>query len=267
MQHCQLDFSWRSFWVVGGVVLYKTGNGVNRIVHGVITTSGSYRVITKVSGGARTTSFPICSSFGDVGRRTSIVVSFSGPTLLGSLLRCSTTGGVPIIVTAAKFSSSRGGRVRGTTARGNIFFACGVDLKVGLLTALTGGTISILKGSFSVRVVRGRRGRGVSTPDNATLVLTSTVYRRVSGPVGCRCSERDGHRGHDGGRVNVRTIHNNAVINRRRVVFTNESRVVALSRSTEDGRVFTINTIGTTGCVIKGNTNLCAVGSLVGWFV
>ncbi len=259
-------------WVGGkdrgvlGTLLVNTDNGVNNFVARYTTGSGRVRVITNFSGVGVNRGCPIFSDFNSVGIGPSIVVSFSGITLLSSVLSCTIGGGVPTILTAAKCDSRRVGRVGTATGRVPVFFAFGVSVNMGLLYSLTGGTTTILKASFSIRVVRGRRGLGVSTPSNATVVLTGTMGRRFGSDCGCRCSHRSGHTGEPGGRVNVRSMHNKAVINRRSIVFTNHSRAVALSRRTASGRMFTINTVHTTGFITSGRSNLCSVGSVVAFW-
>lgn len=248
-----------------GVVVRNYGKRVNRIVDNVIRGSPSTRVMTNVSVTSRKGGdCPMFASVSTYRMRTSTVVSFSSTGTASGLLRCDTTHRVPIILYDANLDRRRLTGIRRASQGMTILGSTGVSLNVGALLGLIRSTTGILTTTnFSVRVMRGRRHLGLSTPDNATLTLTSDVGRTVSGRCRCMCSHDRGHRGHSSGRVNVSTIHNKAVMNRRRVVFTNRSRIVRFGRATCSGTVFKGNTMRTTGFLTNGPTKHCSVDSIV----
>lgn len=252
-----------------GVVVRNYGNRVNRMVSKLIRGSPSTRVMTNVSITSRKGGdCPMCAGVRRYRMRTSTLVSFSSTGTASTLLTCYRGHGLPIMLYAANLDRRRLTGIRRASGGITILGSTGVSLKVGALVGLLRSTTGILTATkFSVRVIRGRRELGLSTPDKATLTLTSDVGRTVSGRCRCVCSHDREHRVQSSGRVNVSTIHNKAVMKRRRIVFTNPSRIVRFGRATCSGTMFKGNTIRTTGFLTNGPTKECSVDSIVdtGW--
>lgn len=248
-----------------GVLVRKYGKGVKHVVARVIGGRRSTIVTTNISGFAKVPGS--CPMFRRVARYSismSMIVSFSGTKTISRLLSCYIGGDLPIILYAAKLSSRRLGGMSRYSRGVTILGSTGVSVKVGLLLGLLGSTTGMLTPTnCSVRLIRGRRGRGLSTPDKATLTLTSSVGRTVKGRCRCMCSEDRIEGGQSTGRVNVSTIHTKAVMKRRRIVFTKASRIVRFGRATCSEDMFTGNTIRTKGFLTKRPTNVCSVKSIV----
>lgn len=183
-----------------------------------------------------------------MGSSFSIFVSFAHPrNALGRLTFYHRRNG-KVIVNAAKFSRTNGRTVHSTTTSVTVIFTTGFDINIGIVLGLLRGTTGIVNSCASVRVVRTRRERGISTPSNATLTVKRTVTRTLSGSLGSYtiCDHRNRANRHIPNAVNFTAIHTNSVINRRATVFTSVNRHLRVARGTSDHVAFTGNTMEST---------------------
>lgn len=193
-------------------------------------------------------SMRVISSLGAIVGSVSILVSFDLPSTARRGVRVYTTRGITVIVNAAKFGRRRRGILTGTDRRITVICTNGCSANIGLSLGLLNVTTGTFNASTSMRIVRTRRGRGVSTPSNATCVVTRTITRTHKRGLGSItiCNHRKRANRHRTNDVNVRTVQNNRVVNSRAIVFVTSNRIIRVARHTHTHVAFTTNTMHTT---------------------
>lgn len=222
------------------IILTGAGGYMGKVVSDLADSYGA-EIIAGVDLRSFEASYPIYSSISDVPERPDVVIDFSHPSALPSLLAYSRIAKVPVIFCTTGYTAEELSEIQKLSESMPVFRSGNMSLGINLLEALVKKAAAVLKG-FDVEILEMHHHRKVDAPSGTAKMLLEAVQSSVPDcyPIYDRHNEKHPR---DPREVGMHSLRGGTVVGEHQVYFAGENEVVTLSHSAEKRDVFAVGAL------------------------
>ena len=193
---------------------------------------------TKSSGGC-----PVCSSIGEFEGKADVIIDFSNPASLGSLLEYSRKNNAPLVLCTTGYSPEQLDAIDRAAEHIPVFRSGNMSLGINLLADLIKRACAVLGESFDVEVVESHHRRKVDAPSGTAIMLADAaasalpyepeyIYERQS-----LRAQREVHH------IGISSIRGGTIVGEHDVIFAGLDEVITLKHSAGSRDVFAVGAL------------------------
>ncbi|MCQ2446739.1 MAG: 4-hydroxy-tetrahydrodipicolinate reductase [Clostridia bacterium] len=199
------------------------------------------QVVAGVDIRATKADFPVYSSIADVKEEADVVIDFSHPSSLPSLLTFSEEKKLPLILCATGYSEEDIGNIRASSALIPIFRSANMSLGVNVLVALVRKAAEALEG-FDVEITEMHHNKKLDAPSGTANMLLKAVTDadEEKYPLYDRHPLR---RPRDPKEVGMHSLRGGTVVGDHSVIFAGQNETLTISHSAESREVFAMGAV------------------------
>ena len=181
--------------------------------------------------------FPIYSSFENVKENIDVIIDFSAPSTLPSILNFCTTNNVPAVLCATGYSEQDVNMVKQASEKVALFRSANMSLGVNVLIDLVKKACAVLGQNFDIEIIEKHHNQKVDSPSGTALMLADAckdvlpekfyVYGR-EGFVGKRKQDE----------IGIHAVRGGNIVGEHDVIFAGENETITLSHHAADRGVF-----------------------------
>ena len=119
--------------------------------------------------------YPVYGNVADVNENADVIIDFSNPSSLGSVLAYSLKNNVPAVLCATGYSEEDIAAIRGASEKVAMFRSGNMSLGINVLSKLAKAAAEILGGSFDVEIVEMHHNKKKDAPSGTAVTLAETV--------------------------------------------------------------------------------------------
>ena len=158
--------------------------------------------------------YKIYSGIGDVTETADVVIDFSHPSTLDSILAYAVDKQVPAILCTTGYSEAQLSQIDAASQKVALFHSGNMSLGINLLIALSRKAAQILGGSFDVEIVEKHHNQKIDAPSGTALI------KREHSEIG------------------IHSVRGGSIVGEHEVIFAGHDEVVTLSHSAQSKGVF-----------------------------
>ncbi|MBR6763121.1 MAG: 4-hydroxy-tetrahydrodipicolinate reductase [Clostridia bacterium] len=222
------------------VILTGAGGYMGKVVTDLAKAEG-VEIIAGVDLRPFEAPYPIYASIADVPEKPDVVIDFSHPSALPSLLAYSRITKVPVIFCTTGYSADELNEIKKLSETMPVFRSGNMSLGINLLEALVKKAAAVLKG-FDVEILEMHHHRKIDAPSGTAKMLLEAVQSVEPDryPVYDRHAEKHAR---DPREVGMHALRGGTVVGEHQVYFAGENEVVTLSHSAEKRDVFAVGAL------------------------
>ena len=201
--------------------------------------AGGMEVLAGVDAAAGECSFPCYSSFDalpDVSG--AVIVDFSRPEALTSLLSYATRNRLPAVLATTGYSPEQEAEIDRAAAQIPVFRSANMSVGVALLKHLCQEAAKVLGEAFDVEIIEAHLNRKVDAPSGTALLLFDAIKDAYAEPREAQLGRggRDCKRRHN--EIGIHALRGGTVTGEHEVCFFGPAERIRLCHSAEDRSVF-----------------------------
>ena len=187
--------------------------------------------------------FPVFPAPSEFSGKADVVIDFSNPSALGSLIDYAISGKTPIVLCTTGYESAHLEAIEKASALVPIFRSGNMSLGINLLIDLVRRACSVLGSGFDVEVVERHHRRKVDAPSGTALMLADAassalpydadyVYERESRRIQRAANE-----------IGISAIRGGTIVGVHEVIFAGLDEVIELKHTAASRDVFAVGAI------------------------
>lgn len=183
-------------------------------------------------------SYQVYSGIGDVTETADVVIDFSHPSTLDSILAYAVDKQVPAILCTTGYSEAQLSQIDAASQKVALFHSGNMSLGINLLIALSRKAAQILGGSFDVEIVEKHHNQKIDAPSGTALMIAKAISEEL--PYDSRF-EYDRHsvrRKREHSEIGIHSVRGGSIVGEHEVIFAGHDEVVTLSHSAQSKGVF-----------------------------
>lgn len=208
-------------------------------------------------------SFSIYKSISDVNEIVDVIIDFSHPTLLNSLLDYAIEKQIPIVLATTGYSDEQIAVIKEAATKVAIFFTFNMSLGVNLLIDLSKRATAVLGGQFDIEIVEKHHNQKIDAPSGTAIMLADAINEAAES---CYKYEYDRHskrQKRTKNEIGIHSVRGGTIVGEHEVIFAGRDETLTISHSAMSKEVFAVGAVNAAAFLNKKPAGIYAMKDLI----
>ena len=187
--------------------------------------------------------FPIFESFTALPEKPDVVIDFSNPAVLDSLLEYCLTNGVPAVLATTGYNEEQLAKIRKAAESIPVFFSFNMSLGINLLVQLAKKATSILGGQFDIEIVEKHHNQKLDAPSGTALMLADAINATLDNQYHYVYDRHSKRAKREKTEIGMHAIRGGTIVGEHDIIFAGHDEVITLSHSAASKEVFAVGAV------------------------
>lgn len=207
--------------------------------------------------------FPVYQDIGDVAEPVDVVVDFSHPTALESILQYCNANHTAAVLCTTGYSPEQVQAVEEAAVELPIFYSRNMSLGINLLMELAKTAESVLGEGFDVEIVEAHHNQKLDAPSGTALMLADAVNQVRDGNMKYTYDRHSQRKKRESGELGIHSIRGGTIVGEHQVIFAGKHEVITLSHSAQSKELFAVGAVNAAVFMAGRGPGLYDMGHLV----
>ena len=196
--------------------------------------------VDKINNGAK---FPIFSAFSDINVKADVIIDFSNPTLLDSLLDYAEKTNTPAVIATTGYIDTQIEKIKSAAQKVPIFFTFNMSLGVNLIASLAKKAAQILGDDFDIEIIEKHHNQKLDAPSGTAIILAIAVNSVFDDKLNNEYDRHSVRRKRPKNEIGIHSVRGGTIVGEHDVIFAGHDEVVTISHSAQSKEVFAVGSV------------------------
>ena len=210
-----------------------------------------------------TAGFPVYAAFEQVQEEADVVVDFSHPAVLPSLLAYIEKNQLPAVLATTGYSDEQTALIKKAAESSPIFFSFNMSLGINLLIELAKKATCILSDSFDIEIVEAHHNQKIDAPSGTAVMLAGGIQDALNEGYDLVYERHSRRQKREKKEIGIHSIRGGTIVGEHSVIFAGHDEVVTLSHSAQSKEVFATGAVRAALYMVGRPAGLYAMSDLM----
>ncbi len=211
---------------------------MGRVVYDLSQANEDLSVVCGVDTLQQIMPFPVYSSFAEVQTAADVIIDFSHPSLLDSLLEFAIKSNTPVVIATTGYTDAQIEKIHEAAKKIPIFFTFNLSLGINLLCSLAKKAAALLGDDFDVEIIEKHHNLKIDAPSGTALMLANAVNETLDGRCAFEYDRHSKRQKRTKNEIGIHSIRGGTIVGEHEVIFAGHDETVSLSHSASSKGVF-----------------------------
>lgn len=182
--------------------------------------------------------FPIYPSITAVREDADVIIDFSHPSLLDSILDYAAGKSMPSVICTTGLSKEQISKLEYTSEKVPVFFSANMSLGVNLLIDLVCRASKILEDNFDIEIIEKHHNKKVDAPSGTALAIADAIADTVSYEAEYTYDRHSVRRKRGKSEIGIHSMRGGTIVGEHSVIFAGTDEVIELKHTATSKEVF-----------------------------
>ena len=187
--------------------------------------------------------YPVVSSIGEFDGEADVVIDFSHPSCLTSILDYCKRTKTPVILATTGYSPEQKEEFRAASETVPVFFSANMSLGINLLISLAKQAAKLLEGNFDIEIVERHHNRKIDAPSGTALAIADAIDETLSYPAEYVFDRHSVRRKRRQTEIGISAVRGGTIVGDHEIIFAGNDEVIELSHHAASKEVFAVGAI------------------------
>lgn len=224
--------------------LLSGANGkMGNVIRGIVSERDDCEIVAGVDINTLSTDFPVYSNIKDVKEMADVIVDFSNPAALQSLIDYSKENGTPLVIATTGYSEEQKNAIKEASQYSPIFFTYNMSIGINLLVNLAKKAVSVLGDDFDVEIVEKHHNQKIDAPSGTALMLADAIAEEKENKVNYEFNRHSKREKRPKDEIGLHSIRGGTIVGEHDVMFCGKDEIITLSHSARSKEIFAVGAI------------------------
>lgn len=223
-------------------------NGCNGKMGIAITNAVAERTDSTIVAGVdiNTTSnsgYPVYDSFANVAENADVIIDFSNPVVLNSLLSYAKSNSIPAVICTTGFSAEQVEDIKKASKEIAIFYSGNMSLGINLLIELSKKAATVFGENFDIEIIEKHHNQKVDAPSGTALMIADGISS-IKKPEPQYVYDRHAYRKkREKNEIGIHAVRGGTIVGEHEVIFAGHDEVLTITHQAQSKEVFATGSI------------------------
>lgn len=187
--------------------------------------------------------YPVVSSIAEFTGEADVVIDFSHPSCLTSILNYCKKTNTPVILATTGYSSEQKAEFTEAAKEIPIFFSANMSLGINLLISLAKQAAKLLEGNFDIEIVERHHNKKIDAPSGTALAIADAIDETLSYPAEYVFDRHSVRRKRKAAEIGISAVRGGTIVGDHEIIFAGNDEVIELSHHAASKEVFAVGAI------------------------
>lgn len=167
-----------------------------------------------------------------------VIIDFSHPSLLTSLLDYVEEKKIPIVLATTGYSKAQLEEIHAAAQRLPVFFSANMSLGINLMVELAKKAASVLGGSFDIEIIEKHHNQKIDAPSGTALMIADAVSGVLSEKPQYVYDRHSQRKKRDKNEIGIHAIRGGTIVGEHDIMFAGRDEILTISHTAMSKEVF-----------------------------
>ena len=207
--------------------------------------------------------FPIVDSPAKLPEKPDVIIDYSNPASLDSILEYCLSTGVPVVLATTGYSDEQINKIRSASQQIPVFFTFNMSLGINLLVQLAKKAASVLGDQFDIEIVEKHHNQKIDAPSGTAIMLANAINETLDNSKHYVYDRHSQRKKREKSEIGMHSVRGGTIVGEHDVIFAGHDEVITLSHSASSKTVFAEGSINAAGYIKDKKPGLYDMSELV----
>ncbi len=186
----------------------------------------------------KSTSYPVFPSIDQISESADVVIDFSNPDMLSSLLTFCKLRKIPLVLCTTGFSSAQIEEVKSVSKEIPIFFSGNMSLGINLLISLSRIATKVLGKDFDIEIIEKHHNQKIDAPSGTALMIADALSKELENEPQYVYDRHSSRKKRSKNEIGIHSIRGGTIVGEHEVIFAGQDELVSITHSASSKVIF-----------------------------
>lgn len=226
------------------IILSGSGGQMGNAVIRAVADRSDCSIVAGISkNSSENACFPVFNSPAEINVAADVIIDFSNPELLDSLLNYATCKKMPIVICTTGFSEAQIEKIKTASKLIPIFFSGNMSIGINLLIELAKKATKVLDGSFDIEIIEKHHNKKIDAPSGTALMIANAINNSDIRDLNYVYERQSKRAPRENNEIGIHAVRGGSIVGEHEVIFAGKNEVLTLSHSAQSKEIFAIGAI------------------------
>lgn len=225
------------------IILSGANGKMGKVIQDVVSSRNDCEIVAGVDLNTESKSFPIYSSISKVKEIGDVVIDFSNPVVLDSLLSYSKENKTPLVIATTGFDENQKSLIKESAQVCPIFFTYNMSMGINLLATLAKKAVSILGSDFDIEIIEKHHNQKIDAPSGTALMLADAICEEIDNPMTYEYDRHSKREKRSKNEIGLHAVRGGTIVGEHDIMFCGRDEIITLSHSARSKEIFAVGAV------------------------
>lgn len=187
--------------------------------------------------------FPVYDSFDKILEPADVIIDFSNPLVLDSLLEYAKAKSLPLVLATTGFSDTQTKKIHESAKEIPLFFTFNMSLGINLLVSLAKKATEILGDNFDIEIIEKHHNQKIDAPSGTAIMLANAINETLDTKCLFEYDRHSKREKRNKNEIGIHSIRGGTIVGEHDVIFAGHDEVITLSHHADSKEVFAVGAV------------------------
>lgn len=225
------------------IILSGANGKMGRVIQSVVSGRDNCEIVAGVDINTESNGFPVYSSFEEIKEEADVIIDFSNPTLLNSLLSYSEKKSIPVVIATTGYDDSQKKQIEEAAKKTAVFFTYNMSLGINLLANLAKKAVEVLGDEFDIEIIEKHHNQKIDAPSGTALMLADAICEEIQKPMKYEYDRHSKREKRTKNEIGMHAVRGGTIVGEHEIIFAGRDEIITLSHSARSKEIFAVGAV------------------------
>jgi 4-hydroxy-tetrahydrodipicolinate reductase len=208
-------------------------------------------------------SFPVYDTIDKISEEADVVIDFSNPSLLDSLIAFGEKTNTALVIATTGFDECQKKKIQDASSKCPVFFTYNMSIGINLLANLAKKAVQVLGDDFDIEIVEQHHNQKIDAPSGTALMLADAIAEEFDRPMKYEYDRHSKREKRTKDEIGIHAIRGGTIVGEHEIIFAGRDENITLLHSARSKEVFAVGAVNAAVFMDGKNAGMYDMGELV----
>ncbi|MFR7483245.1 MAG: 4-hydroxy-tetrahydrodipicolinate reductase [Eubacterium sp.] len=229
----------------------------------MVAADNECEIVAGVDINTESTDFPIYSEIDSVKESADVIIDFSNPALLNSLLEYSAAKKIPVVIATTGFDDDQKKQIENAATENGVFFTYNMSLGINLLATLAKKAVDVLGNDFDIEIIEKHHNQKIDAPSGTALMLADAICEEIDKPMKYEYDRHSKREKRSKNEIGMHAVRGGTIVGEHEIIFAGRDEIITLSHSARSKEIFAVGAVNAAKYMVGKGAGLYTMKDLI----
>lgn len=245
------------------IILCGANGKMGHVIRSIVAADDECEIVAGVDINTQASEFPIYSEIGSVKENADVIIDFSNPALLNSLLEYSSAKKIPVVIATTGFDGDQKKQIENAAEKNGVFFTYNMSLGINLLATLAKKAVDVLGNDFDIEIIEKHHNQKIDAPSGTALMLADAICEEIDEPMKYEYDRHSKREKRSKNEIGMHAVRGGTIVGEHEIIFAGRDEIITLSHSARSKEIFAVGAVNAAKYMVGKGAGLYTMKDLI----
>lgn len=245
------------------IILCGANGKMGHVIRNIVAADNECEIVAGVDINTESMDFPIYSEIDSVKESADVIIDFSNPALLNSLLEYSAAKKIPVVIATTGFDDEQKKQIENAATENGVFFTYNMSLGINLLATLAKKAVDVLGNDFDIEIIEKHHNQKIDAPSGTALMLADAICEEIDKPMKYEYDRHSKREKRSKNEIGMHAVRGGTIVGEHEIIFAGRDEIITLSHSARSKEIFAVGAVNAAKYMVGKGAGLYTMKDLI----